>query len=120
MAKIAITKVWNLLYDLAIHIVAPNGKLIIIDLGAKSNLSPVISLWDKTYTQVLDVCVSIAARPVKTEGDNLVIDSLLREVFEKIDRRVSGLVLKKLFLMTADSNLRTRAIKVFGLVHPLV
>ena len=101
------------------------GEIIndIIFLGQPSyfrNCQENITLSPITYQQVLEVCLSIAARPVKTEGDNIVIDSLLREVFEKIDRRVSGLVLKKLFLMTTDSNLRTRAINVFGLVHPLV
>ena len=48
MAKTAIMKVWNVELGLAIHIVAPNGKFIVIDLGSKSDVSPLKSLWYKT------------------------------------------------------------------------
>lgn len=48
MAKTAIMKVWNVELGLAIHIVAPNGKYIVIDLGSKSDVNPLKSLWFKT------------------------------------------------------------------------
>lgn len=48
MAKTAIMKVWNVEQGLAIHIVAPNGKYIVIDLGSKSDVSPLQSLWFKS------------------------------------------------------------------------
>ena len=34
MAKTAIMKVWNVELGLAVHIKAPNGKYVVIDLGS--------------------------------------------------------------------------------------
>ena len=48
MAKTAIMKVWNVELGLAIHIVAPNGKYIVVDLGSKSGVSPLRSLQYKS------------------------------------------------------------------------
>lgn len=48
MAKTAIMKVWDVELGLAIHIVAPNGKYIVIDLGSKEGVSPLRSLWFKS------------------------------------------------------------------------
>ena len=48
MAKTAIMKVWDVELGLAVHVVAPNGKYIVIDLGEKDGVSPLRSLWFKT------------------------------------------------------------------------
>ena len=47
MAKTAVMKVWDVELGLAIHIKAPNGKYIVIDLGSKKDVSPLKSLKDK-------------------------------------------------------------------------
>lgn len=44
MAKTAIMKVWNVELGLAVHIKAPNGKYVVIDLGSTQNVSPMASL----------------------------------------------------------------------------
>lgn len=44
MAKTAIMKVWNVELGLAVHIKAPNGKNVVIDLGSTQNVSPMASL----------------------------------------------------------------------------
>ena len=48
MAKTAVMKVWDVARGLAIHIVAPNGKYIVIDLGSKEGVSPLRSLLFKS------------------------------------------------------------------------
>ena len=48
MAKTATMKVWDVELGLAIHIEAPNGKYIVIDLGSKDGVSPLHSLLFKT------------------------------------------------------------------------
>jgi len=48
MAKTAVMKVWDVELGLAIHIAAPNGKYIVIDLGSKAGVSPLRSLLLKT------------------------------------------------------------------------
>ena len=47
MAKLATMKVWNVEHGLAIHIEAPNGKCIVVDLGCSSNFSPLRRLRGK-------------------------------------------------------------------------
>ena len=47
MAKTAIMKVWNVDLGLAVHIKAPNGKYIVIDLGSTKGLSPISYLHGK-------------------------------------------------------------------------
>lgn len=47
MAKKAIMKVWDVELGLAIHIKAPNGKYIVIDLGSRSDFSPMKQLRGK-------------------------------------------------------------------------
>ena len=47
MAKTALMKVWDVELGLAIHIKAPNGKYIVIDLGSKQDVSPLKSLEGK-------------------------------------------------------------------------
>ena len=47
MAKTAIMKVWNVELGLAVHIKAPNGKYVVIDLGSTQNVSPIASLMFK-------------------------------------------------------------------------
>lgn len=47
MAKTALMKVWNVELGLAVHIKAPNGKYIVIDLGSRDGVSPTRSLWNK-------------------------------------------------------------------------
>lgn len=44
MAKLATMKVWDVELGLAIHIKAPNGKYIVVDLGRKTNFSPLYQL----------------------------------------------------------------------------
>lgn len=44
MTKTATMKVWDVELGLAIHIEAPNGKYIVIDLGSKAGVSPLLSL----------------------------------------------------------------------------
>lgn len=44
MAKRATMKIWNVELGLAVHIKAPNGKYIVIDLGSISSVSPLQSL----------------------------------------------------------------------------
>jgi competence protein ComEC len=48
MAKTAVMKVWDVELGLAVHIAAPNGKYIVIDLGSKAGVSPLRSLLLKT------------------------------------------------------------------------
>lgn len=48
MAKTATMKVWDVDLGLAIHIEAPNGKYIVIDLGSKPGVSPLSSLRFKS------------------------------------------------------------------------
>lgn len=47
MAKTALMKVWNVDLGLAVHIKAPNGKYIVIDLGSTKGLSPISYLHGK-------------------------------------------------------------------------
>lgn len=47
MAKTATMKVWNVELGLAVHIKAPNGKYVVIDLGSTKNVSPIASLMFK-------------------------------------------------------------------------
>ena len=47
MAKTAIMKVWNVELGLAVHIKAPNGKYLVIDLGSTSTVSPLSCLAGK-------------------------------------------------------------------------
>ena len=47
MAKLATMKVWTVDLGLAVHIKAPNGKYIVIDLGSKDGVSPLQSLKGK-------------------------------------------------------------------------
>lgn len=83
------------------------------------NCQESLTLFPAAYKQVLAICIAISKRPIKTEGDNLIVESLLKSVFELFDRRTSGLVLKQLFTMTSDSELRNRAQGVYRMVHPL-
>lgn len=48
MARTATMKVWDVELGLAVHIKAPNGKYIVIDLGSKLGLSPLQSLCWKS------------------------------------------------------------------------
>ncbi len=48
MAKTATMKVWDVELGLAIHVEAPNGKYIVIDLGSKADVSPLRSLLYKS------------------------------------------------------------------------
>ena len=45
MARIATMRVWNVELGLAVHVKAPNGKYIVIDLGSKLGVSPLKSLY---------------------------------------------------------------------------
>lgn len=47
MARTASMKIWNVELGLAVHIKAPNGKYIVIDLGSTSSTSPLKSLSGK-------------------------------------------------------------------------
>ena len=44
MARTALMKIWDVELGLAIHVQAPNGKYIVIDLGSTKNISPLLSL----------------------------------------------------------------------------
>lgn len=48
MAKTAIMRVWDVELGLAIHVEAPNGKYVVIDLGSKSDVNPLKALNGKT------------------------------------------------------------------------
>ena len=45
MAKTAVMKVWNVELGLAVHIKAPNGRFVVIDLGSTQGVSPIQDLW---------------------------------------------------------------------------
>ena len=47
MARTASMKIWNVELGLAVHIKAPNGRYIVIDLGSTNNISPLKSLSGK-------------------------------------------------------------------------
>lgn len=47
MARTASMKIWNVELGLAVHIKAPNGRYIVIDLGSNNNISPLRSLYRK-------------------------------------------------------------------------
>ena len=47
MLKLATMTVWNVEHGLAVHIEAPNGKCIVVDLGCSSNFSPLKRLRGK-------------------------------------------------------------------------
>ena len=47
MARTASMKIWNVELGLAVHIKAPNGRYIVIDLGSTNNTSPLQSLYRK-------------------------------------------------------------------------
>lgn len=47
MAKTALMKIWDVQLGLAIHVKAPNGKYIVIDLGSTKDISPLRSLQGK-------------------------------------------------------------------------
>ncbi len=47
MARTASMKIWNVELGLAVHIKAPNGRYIVIDLGSASNTSPLKALNGK-------------------------------------------------------------------------
>lgn len=44
MAKTALMKIWDVQLGLAIHVKAPNGKYLVIDLGSTNDISPLQSL----------------------------------------------------------------------------
>lgn len=44
MARTAVMKVWNVELGLAVHVKAPNGKYVVVDLGASKDVSPVKEL----------------------------------------------------------------------------
>ena len=47
-------KIWDVELGLAVHIKAPNGKYIVIDLGSKSGVSPLKSLrWENVGYMVI-------------------------------------------------------------------
>lgn len=47
MAKTAVMKIWNVDLGLAVHIKAPNGKYVVIDLGSTEKVSPLKDLYGK-------------------------------------------------------------------------
>lgn len=54
MARTATMKIWDVELGLAVHIKAPNGKYIVIDLGSKSGVSPLKSLrWENVGYMVI-------------------------------------------------------------------
>lgn len=54
MARTATMKVWDVELGLAVHIEAPNGKYIVIDLGSKPGVSPLKTLnWKKVGYMVI-------------------------------------------------------------------
>ncbi len=54
MAKTALMKIWNVELGLAVHIKAPNGRYIVIDLGSTSKISPLKSLkWNDVGYMVI-------------------------------------------------------------------
>lgn len=55
MARTAIMKVWNVELGLAVHVEAPNGKIIVIDLGTGegNNSSPLLKLWGQTINYMV-------------------------------------------------------------------
>lgn len=47
MARVASMKIWNVELGLAVHVKAPNGRYIVIDLGSTKNVSPLQTLRGK-------------------------------------------------------------------------
>lgn len=45
--------VWDVELGLAVHIKAPNGKFVVIDLGSKEGVSPISSLQDETVAYMV-------------------------------------------------------------------
>ncbi len=66
MARLATMKIWDVELGLAIHIEAPNGKYIVIDLGRKDNFSPLKELRGK------DVGYMIITHPHKDHIEDVV------------------------------------------------
>lgn len=55
MARTATMKIWDIELGLAVHIVSPNGKSIVIDLGTGKgdNRSPLLKLWGHTINYMV-------------------------------------------------------------------
>lgn len=65
MARLATMKIWDVELGLSIHIEAPNGKYIVIDLGRKDNFSPLSKL------QYKDVGYMVITHPHKDHIEDI-------------------------------------------------
>ncbi len=91
-------------------------------LGQKSwfkNCQENLALSKVAYNQVIDICIAIAGRPILTQGDKLVVESMLHSLFELFERKQSGLILKLVFTKTTNRDVRLAAQSAFQQVHPL-
>lgn len=59
-------KVWNVELGLAVHVQAPNGKYVVIDLGASDNVEPLTYLYGK------DVYYMVITHPHKDHFDDIL------------------------------------------------
>ena len=72
MNRLATMKVWDVELGLAIHIEAPNGKYIVIDLGRKNNFSPLYQLRNE------DVGYMVITHPHRDHIDDITNISYAR------------------------------------------
>ena len=73
MARTALMKIWNVELGLAIHVQAPNGRYIVIDLGSTNNVSPLRALRGRSFGYMIithphldhfsDICNITYAKP---------------------------------------------------------
>lgn len=77
MARIAVMKVWNVELGLAVHVRAPNGKYVVIDLGASKDVSPV-----KELSKQSGLCVHylVLTHPHKDHFDDILNVHLIKPI----------------------------------------
>lgn len=96
MAKTAVMKVWNVELGLAVHVKAPNGKYIVIDLGTgKNNSSPLLKLrW-------VDINYMIITHPHLDHFDDILSFDVNQP---KILRRCHALSDEEIMANATDQN----------------
>ena len=74
MARTAVMKVWNVELGLAVHIKAPNGKYVVIDLGASEEISPAKELYYNELCKNANACVHymVLTHPHKDHFDDIL------------------------------------------------
>lgn len=101
------------------YIIGEYNKYVVGQISYFRNCMEYITVSQTTYEIVMDICIWISEREILTQGDNLIIDSLLKQMFELFDSKTSVLVLGQLCQKTKNANLRERAKAALLYVHPL-